>query len=89
VASYCECGFEPRNPIKCGEFREALGSCQLFKNDSAPWNLFGRTNKLTVGNKCVCHTVLHIGLTNVLELNSCPWRTVVFHKLMASFPVNK
>jgi hypothetical protein len=51
VASCCECGAEPRDSIKCGEFREKLRNCRLFKNDSAPWSLFGGTNMLTAGNK--------------------------------------
>jgi hypothetical protein len=69
VASCCERGDEPRDSVKCGEFREALRDCQLFKNDSASWSLFGRTNMLTAGNNYACHVVFHTGLSCASELN--------------------
>jgi len=75
VASCCDCGVEPRDSIKCEEFCEKLRNCQLLKNDSVPWSLFGRTNMLTAGNKNACNVVFHIGLSGVFELDSSPWRT--------------
>jgi hypothetical protein len=69
VASCCECGVKPRDSIKCGEFCETLRNCQLFKNESVLWSLFGPMNMLTAGNKYVCHVVFHIGVSGVFELN--------------------
>ena len=69
MASCCECGVEPQDSIKCGEFREALRDCQLFKNDSASWSSFGRTNMLTAGNSRACHVAFHTDLSCTSELN--------------------
>jgi hypothetical protein len=37
VEGSCECADEPLGYIKFGEFLDYLGTCQLFKKDSAPW----------------------------------------------------
>ena len=37
VASCCECGNELQGSIKYREFLDRLRTCQLLKNDSAPW----------------------------------------------------
>ena len=38
VADACECGNEPSDSVKCGEFLDQLQTSQLLKKDSAPWS---------------------------------------------------
>ena len=38
VADACECGNEPWGSVKCEEFLDQLKTCQLLKEDSAPWS---------------------------------------------------
>ena len=38
VVGACECGNEPSDSVKCGEFLEQLGICQHLKKVSASWN---------------------------------------------------
>ena len=41
VAGCCECGNEPTEFVKCGEFLDCLRICQLLRKDFAPWNYLG------------------------------------------------
>jgi hypothetical protein len=38
VAGTCECGNEPLNSIKCGEFLDYLKTGYLLKKDRALWS---------------------------------------------------
>ena len=38
VASTCDCGDEPSDSIKCGEFLEQPKTGELLKKDFTPWS---------------------------------------------------
>ena len=38
---YKECGNETSGCIKCGEFLDLLRTCQVLRNDTAPWRYTG------------------------------------------------
>ena len=38
MADACECGNEPSDSVKCGEFLDKLQISQLLKKDSVPWS---------------------------------------------------
>jgi hypothetical protein len=38
VAVSCECGYEPSDSIKCGEFLDQLRTRSLLRKDYAPWS---------------------------------------------------
>ena len=40
VAGTCEFGNDPSDSIKCWEFLDYLKTGQLFKKDSAAWNMY-------------------------------------------------